>query len=481
MRGRLAIVLALAAACGGGTAGPPDAALPAWHKDLPPSSVMGTVRGLQPARGIIHLHSPYSHDACDGNPRPPNDTGPVDETCLAHQRAALCTDRIDFAAMSDHADTMAATDFADLFLMRTGDVAVDAPDGHQIASRIHCDNGHDALVMVGTENAIMPIMLDQHVPGDAAARHTIYTTDDPTAVAAFRDAGATVWIAHTEQQTKDHLDLLQPDGIELYNLHANIDPKIRQMYLGLDAAGAIDAVVEFADTGDPIIQPDLALISFLLPNGPALDRWNEQLAEGRKLPASAGTDAHENALPVMLADGERGDSYRRMMRWFANVALVADPTDPAQIEAAVRAGRFFVAFEMFGTPIGFDVTVADGPTTAGMGDTIAPSATATFAVTVPSIMDLDPSLPAPEISATLLRIDATGVHTLATGPGPTLSAPADQPGAYRVEISIVPHHLGPYLGHLGPADAGHTFPWIYSNPIYVESQPAGAVPIVTDR
>jgi len=454
-------------ACGGAK-GSPDAAPPAWQKGLPPASMMGTTRGLSPARGIIHLHSPYSHDACDGNPRPPNDTGPVDETCLSHQRLALCTDRIDFAAMTDHADTMAEADFPLLFLMREGDEAVNAQDGHQIASKIHCDNGHTALVMVGTENAIMPIMLDHHVPGDAAARRTIYKTDDATAVTAFHDAGATVWIAHTEQQTKPHLDLLQPDGIELYNLHANIDPDIRPMYLGLDASGAIQAVAEFADTGDPYIQPDLALISFLLPNGPALDRWNEQLAEGRHLPASAGTDAHENALPLMLADGERGDSYRRMIRWFANVALVADPDDPTQIEAAVKAGRFFVAFEIFGTPVGFDAAIHAGGSVAGMGDTIAPTAGATFDVTLPTILDLDPSLPAPEFAITIYRIDGGGVHALATGPGPTLSAPADQPGAYRAEIHIKPHHLGVYLGHLGTAPADGDFPWIYSNPVYVE-------------
>jgi hypothetical protein len=468
---RRGVLVIFVAACGGGPAGPPDAPVPAWHQDLPEASVMGSVRGLRPARGIIHLHSPYSHDACDGNPRPPNDTGPLDEACLGDQRRALCTDRIDYAAMTDHADTMAETDFPLLFLMRAGDTMVTATDGHQLASRIHCDNGHEVLVTVGSENSIMPIMLDAHVPGDAVARRALYTEDDATAVAAFRAAGATVWIAHTEQRTKQHLDDLGPDGIELYNLHANIDPNIRPMYLGLSPEGAIDAVAEFADTTDHVIQPDLALISFLLPSGPALDRWNEQLAEGKHMPASAGTDAHENALPIMLADGERGDSYRRMMRWFANVALVSDPTDPAQIEAALRVGRFFVAFELFGTPVGFDAAVHQGASTAGMGESIAPTPGATFDVTVPSIYQLDPSLPAPEITATIVRVDASGPHTLATGPGPTLSAPADQPGAYRVEIDIVPRHLAPYLGHLGPADAQETFPWIYSNPVYVEAPP----------
>ena len=41
--------------------------------------------------------------------------------------------------------------------------------------------------------------------------------------------------------------------------------------------------------------------------------------------------------------------------------------------------------------------------------------------------------------------------------------------AYRAEIHIKPHHLGPYLGHLGTAPADRDFPWIYTNPIYVEA------------
>ena len=74
---------------------------PAWQKTLPDASVMGARRGLQPARGIVHLHSPYSHDACDNHPRDPS-TGAVNEPCLQDLRVALCTDRIDFAAMTDH-------------------------------------------------------------------------------------------------------------------------------------------------------------------------------------------------------------------------------------------------------------------------------------------------------------------------------------------------------------------------------------------
>jgi hypothetical protein len=72
-------------------------------------------------------------------------------------------------------------------------------------------------------------------------------------------------------------------------------------------------------------------------------------------------------------------------------------------------------------------------------------------------------LPAPEIRATVVRVDATG-RTDLQGTDVVL----DRPGAYRVEVSIVPHHLGPYLRDLGTTLADQELPWIYTSPIYVQ-------------
>ncbi|MCE9576533.1 MAG: hypothetical protein K8W52_25510 [Deltaproteobacteria bacterium] len=469
-RGLIALFVVLFVVLGASCGASDPPARPVWDKGLPSAAVMGAVRGLEPARGIIHLHSPYSHDACDGDPRGASGLGPVDEACLADLRQALCTDRIDFAALTDHDDSMADEDFASLFVMRDGDQAVTV-DGHQVASRITCGDGHQVLVTVGGENEIMPIMLDGHVAGDIPTRHATYNGDDATAVAAMRAAGATIWIAHSEQRTTAHLAELAPDGIELYNLHANLDPSIRETYLGLPAAGAITAVAEFADTSDLELEPDLALISFLSASGPALDRWNELLAAGHHLAASAGTDAHENALPIVLADDERGDSYRRMMRWFANIALVTDAADPVAIEDAVRRGQSYVAFELFGTPVGFDAAMLGGAAPGGPGALVPDASGLHYDVTVPTIYRLDPSLPAPEIRARILYISAAGVTELASGPGPIVTAPYAGIGAYRAEITIRPRHLGPYLGHVGAAVADQELPWIYGNPTYVVSAP----------
>jgi len=46
------------------------------------------------------------------------------------------------------------------------------------------------------------------------------------------------------------------------------------------------------------------------------------------------------------------------------------------------------------------------------------------------------------------------------------------PGAYRVEVGIVPRHLAPWLGGV---EYLREVPWIYANPIRVtEPRPAAA-------
>ncbi|HTR52156.1 MAG TPA: hypothetical protein VMJ10_15690 [Kofleriaceae bacterium] len=453
------------AACGS-TSKPP---LPAWSKSLPDSSVMGSWRGYAASRGIIHLHSPYSWDACDDMPRDPLPLGTVNEACLDDLRTALCTENIDFADLTDHGDTMSDEDFPTLFNMRGSDTAImDPTTGDQIASQMTCDDGHVVTITVGTENSIMPIMLHHHVPGAQADREAIYTAYTPDAVAAFRDAGGLAWIAHTEQHPIADLRMLQPDGIEVYNLHANIDPKIRGPYLGLDPTGAIDAALQFTAGGPNGPEPDLALLSFLEVNQPAVTAWNQALGDGRHLPATAGSDAHQNALPTIMPDGERGDSYRRVLRWFGNVVLVHDRNDPTEIESALAAGRLFAVFEMLGTPTGFDIhATTPAGAVAELGDTVQTGAT--LVVAIPTILGLDPSLPAPEIHATVLHVDATGATPVATNDvGGQIELPLVEPGAYRVEITMVPHHLGPYLGDLGPSSAEVEVPWIYASPIYVQ-------------
>ncbi|MBA3451957.1 MAG: hypothetical protein H0T42_02530 [Deltaproteobacteria bacterium] len=467
VRTPISIAVVVVAACGSPTPAPE---LPAWDRTLPSAAVMGVRRGLTPARGIVHLHSPYSHDACDGMPRAVD--GAVNEPCLASLRSALCTTRIDYANLTDHDDSMADESFAALFSMRGADQPI-LRGGEQIASRLTCDDGHQVAITIGGENDLMPIMLDRHVAGTAAERHATYNGNDATTAAAFRAAGGLVWVAHTESKSLETLRLVQPDGIEVYNLHANIDPTIRKDYLGLDSSGAISGAIEFADSNPGHAEPDLAMLSFLSPNGPAIDKWHALLKEGRRISVTAGSDAHENAIPILLPDGERGDSYRRVMRWFGNIALVADPKNIDQVEQALGTGRNFALFEILGTPEGFDVGAATpGGQTIELGGTVSRTEGATLRVGIPRVLGLDPSLPTPTIRARVFWIDPTGpVQMIAEVDGAVdtqVSAALSAPGAYRVEITIVPSHLGPYLHDLGTEMAERELPWIYTSPIYVQ-------------
>src|SRR5690606_3016256 len=128
---------------------------------------------------------------------------------------------IDFAALTDHDDSMADEPFADLFLPRDGDELL-GPASAPVASRITCPGGHRVLVTVGGENALMPLMLDGHPEGDAERRRRVYNAEDAATVAELRDLGGLVVVPHTESRDLARLRAIAPDGLEIYNLHANL-------------------------------------------------------------------------------------------------------------------------------------------------------------------------------------------------------------------------------------------------------------------
>lgn len=85
------------------------------------------VRGQAWSRAILHLHSPWSHDACDGDPLP---GGQVNEPCLQDLREGLCTAGVDAAFLTDHPDHAAFQAYDQLTHPRPGDVA--RPGGSEV-------------------------------------------------------------------------------------------------------------------------------------------------------------------------------------------------------------------------------------------------------------------------------------------------------------------------------------------------------------
>ena len=448
---------------GADTARAPDTV--PWSSGVPAAAdEIPDVAGYRVRRAIAHLHSPWSHDACDGDPLP---DGAPNEDCLADLRAGLCATHVDYAFLSDHPSYFAFQPWEGITHPRDGDVLLDAAGepadpAAAVAMRITCDDGHVVTWLPGVEDELMPLALDGHPGEDAEENDAIYNTYTPEAVGDLAAAGGTVWQAHTESKDREKLGELVDAGlrgVELFNLHAMFAPDIRSEYLGLDAAGWLADIAPFTDA-EGTAEPDLLFLAVLIEQEPSIAAWDalqQRVAGERIVAGSGGTDAHENALPIVLRDGERGDSYRRMLRWFANDLLVEDDT-PAAAEEALARGRFYVAFDALGTPVGVEVTVEDD---SGELHTLGEeSPPGTLHVGCPALSPHSPrGEESPEITATIFRdgevwAEGCGDHAVTDA------------GFYRVRYDIVPNHLRPFLGE-DPDPWIHAYPWVYTNPIHV--------------
>ncbi len=414
----------------------PASPVPWSHQRAPLAET--TRDGQAVRRAIVHLHSPLSHDACD-------DHEMEDAPCLADLRAGLCDAAIDYAFFTDHPAEAATTPFDGLFQAQEGDERVDG-----VASRITCESGHQPLWLAGIEDELMPVGLDRHVTEDGAENDRIYNGTEAETFDAEIAAGGLVLQAHTEGQDDETLAVRQGlglSGVELFNLHAMVDPNKREEDLGLEAFAYLEAAGPFI-SGASLAEPDLVFLAFYEEQTVSVGRWDTLNLAAPTL-GTAGTDAHENALPMLMTDGERVDSFRRMMSWFANY-LVVDGDGPAAAEAALRARRSYVVFDALGVPTGFDVRYggsAWSADAAAVGDVLS-VACPTLAATSPT------DLAEPDIEVQVLKDGAPWQ----TGCGEWTVADA---GVYRVRVDIVPNHLRTALDDQAESLV-HRYPWIYS-------------------
>ena len=425
-----------------------------WDRGLPDLAQQIAPDGFQWARSIVHLHSPWSHDACDGAH---DDGDPIDD-CLADFREAICATRLDVVFVTDHPDFAAFEEMRDLLWFQEGDELV-LKQGEPIANRMTCPNGHRPLYMTGFEDQLMPVGIERHASDDIEERHALYNDMSPEAVQAMVAMGSVVLVAHTEQRDFESLAPLAEHGlagVELFNLHAMVDPNIRPDFLGLDGTDWLKAAKPFtSQEGDA--EPDLMFLSFYQEQKVSIDLWDALSAAGPTV-GVAGTDAHQNVLNLPMRDGERLDSYRRMIRWFSNWLLV-EGSEPEDAKKALSAGRNFAVFEALGTPAGLDVHAMAGGERIEIGSNLPIGST--LEIKCPTLSAASPqSLQAPEISARLLKdgevfAQGCGSHTLG------------EPGVYRVVFDITPLHLRDFLGQDAETYMQPT-PWIYANPFRVQ-------------
>jgi hypothetical protein len=430
---------------------------PPWTPGVTLASTREVRRGLVDLRGLIHEHSVYSHDACDNKPR--DASGKIDQQCFDDFRVGMCAAAHDFIMLSDHDTSFATTEFPEALLYRPerGDVLVDRAGG-PVANRAACPTGSGTLILAGTESNTMPVGLEHHA-ADAATREALYASASPTAIAAFKAAGAVALVAHTENYTPDDLVTMPLDGFEMYNLHAN---------LMLNIAGAVELLGKISQP-DQVMHSDLVIFQVFTEDPRYLETWGTTLARGAHRVTTMGTDAHRNSLPVKLPDGDRVDSYGRMNRWFSNHLLVRPAADGSwddrDLKDALRSGRLYGAFEYLGYPGGFDFHAEEGKAVREMGESASRAAGAQLVAHAPVVRNLEPSADPPEITVRLLRAREGGWDEVLRG-NPLPAYTPDRAGAYRAEVRIVPHHLSGFLRAYGKFATADTV-WVYSNPIYV--------------
>jgi len=206
----------LMTACDDSAGEPQDPTYDPWM--VMDSSELAPVREFIVRRGIIHCHSPYSHDACDGAPRI---DGERNEQCFDDVRRGMCVTGQDFVFMTDHDDLYALYDYPEVLLYADGDELI-MRDNLPVANRINCGDGRSVILSAGTESDMMPIGLEYHVGDTEAERMDAYNTTSATAIYALQDAGALVFLQHTEGWDATDVLTLPIDGIEIYNLHQNM-------------------------------------------------------------------------------------------------------------------------------------------------------------------------------------------------------------------------------------------------------------------
>lgn len=462
LRGALFVaVTLLASACPGPPPPPPDPG-PVWSPGVIYPSEPDTFRGHVDLRGLIHSHSVFSHDACDGEPVD-EATGARDPVCFEDFRRGLCQARHDFVFLTDHRDAFDATEFPDALLYRPerGDVLIDHGSG-PTANDSACDDGHRAIIMAGAEAGMMPVGIEGH-PVPRAERGNLYGAQTAEAADTLHAAGAVILLAHPEDYSVEQLIELPIDGFEMYNLHRNTL---------VNAGVALDFILRVGD-GVTVPHPDLLIASLWTEDPDYLQRWGRVLARGRKVVTTMGTDCHRNTFVTILEDGERADSYRRMMIAFSNHLRVRNggPIDDRALKEALAAGRNWGAFEMLGFPVGYDAFIADGDAVVEMGGTASIGSTLT--VRRPAVRDLDPAREPPVLTVRVLRAvdEPEGFVEVAASSDTDVKLALTEVGVYRAEVRMVPFHLrdefrddASFILREGGAD----FVWIYGGTFTVQ-------------
>jgi hypothetical protein len=180
-----------------------------------------------------------------------------------------------------------------------------------------------------------------------------------------------------------------------------------------------------------------------------LKKWDDLLAEGRRVVAIGGTDAH--AFQARMGPLRRIlYPYEFHFHTINTHLLIPQPLrgelteDKLMILDAFRQGHAFIGYDLPAPTRGFTFNAHGINTIANMGDDVSAEKGITFQVRLP------PPAEANRVECCLLR-DGKLIKTWQNKL--LITHIATEPGIYRVEV---------YIQYLGKRRA-----WIFSNPIYV--------------
>lgn len=184
----------------------------------------------------------------------------------------------------------------------------------------------------------------------------------------------------------------------------------------------------------------------LIPHQPlpqALARWDELLADGKKVVAVAGSDAH--ALHYRSGPLRKVIfPYRYHFSTINNHLLLPEPltgnvlADGKAVYHALGKGSSFICLDAAAPPEGFIFTAENDEGIFNLGDEVELNPGATIRISLPR-------------KATI-RLIHNGTPLTEQDDSDLMVKTIDKPGAYRMEAIL--NHLGKQRG------------WIFSNPIY---------------
>ena len=445
---------------------------PKFYPGLPDSATLGSPNGLRIARVVMHFHTPFSNDACDKVGLSAD--GVPNEECLQHVRLAVCVSKIDLMFLTDHPSHMVDYEFSSLLMPKPEDTVVSTADGPYYNIVGGCaDPSFKPKLFVGFEGRAMGLGMKKHLETNATDRLNLYSEDGTNlgtlSTRLKNEADAIVGVPHSESRTLAWMQSLNPDVMEIYNYHANMDPKIREHDLGLAPFGKMGWLLTYLMDPYGTLTPDLAFLHFLEVPPIYASQWRAMIFSGYHVAGTLGTDSHENILSLHADDGERVDAHRRLTRMMS-IHVLTPSTEPDVVKAAVRAGKFWNVFEGLGSPVGMNFTASKTGANAVVGGSLTlGGASATLSVNLPRLHSESPwGHEDPVIQTRIIEMQSASDERIvaqATGAGVTYTTSST--GVFRAEVRITPKHLREYMSDF-PEVVDQDFPWIITNPIYLQ-------------